>query len=203
MGRYVSEQIFSDRSTKVVVASGYSDIAGAGSASSISNSNGDGGDDGGAAPGGADTGAAAGGELKPRAAQPEKVEVYVPGSNAGAGSSTFHTYRATRRRELDRMDNIEKNANREEHERKFAEKVARNRQEAEERTRKNAEKRKQKKMKKRQLKHARGPTSGLVGGTAHDGEDDDDDDEDNEDNDKDNEGGGKRQRVEHEATTAT
>jgi hypothetical protein len=71
------------------------------------------------------------------------------GSCAGAGSEQFHIYRAARRRELDRLEGIETRYAVEEAAKIFAEKVARNKTEADERTRKNAEKRKRKKTKQR------------------------------------------------------
>ena len=71
------------------------------------------------------------------------------GSCAGAGSGEFHVYRASRRRELTRLENIEVAEKEEEEMRLFTAKVERNKLEAMERTRKNAEKRKKKKENQR------------------------------------------------------
>ena len=81
----------------------------------------------------------------------EKVD-NVMGSTAGAGSGEFDMYRAARRREMTRLDAIEIQQKADEEARVYAEKVARNKEEADNRTSKNAEKRNKKKMKKLELK---------------------------------------------------
>mmetsp|Transcript_6009 Transcript_6009/g.6206 ORF Transcript_6009/g.6206 Transcript_6009/m.6206 type:complete len:151 (-) Transcript_6009:70-522(-) len=88
--------------------------------------------------------------MKPKALMVEKVD-NVSGSCAGAGSGEFDLYRAARRRELNRLDEIERKKKAFEEQTQYEEKVARNRKEAEERTAKNAEKRKRKQEKKRLL----------------------------------------------------
>ena len=155
MGRYTSVQVFSDHNTKLV-------SAGAGYAASSSSSGGGGG----------------GGAAQPKAARPEKAEVFVASSNAGAGSEQFHIYRAARRRELDRLDNIEKEANEMEAARIYEEKIARNKFEAEERTRKNAEKRKRKKSKKiMKIKEAKANGGGTTVLSANEEEEEEEDEE--------------------------
>lgn len=81
----------------------------------------------------------------------ERIE-NIMGSSAGAGSGEFHNYLEARKRENHRMASLE-DSKREEDERKaFAEKVMRNKAEAEQRTQKNALKRKLKNNKKDQRK---------------------------------------------------
>lgn len=81
----------------------------------------------------------------------EKVD-NVMGSTAGAGSGEFDVYRAARRREMTRLDAIEIQQKAEDEAKSFAEKVARNKAEADSKTAKNVEKRNKKKMKKLELK---------------------------------------------------
>ena len=76
----------------------------------------------------------------------------VMGSTAGAGSGEFHMYRHTRRREMDRMEGMERREAEEEAQTAFEQLREAKRKECEERTRKNAEKRRRKKMRK--LQHA-------------------------------------------------
>lgn len=78
----------------------------------------------------------------------EKVDNAVSGSCAGAGSEQFHIYRASRRREMDRIDNMEKDFLVDKEEKAFAGKIERNKRECDEKTQKNVEKRKKKKMKR-------------------------------------------------------
>lgn len=103
-------------------------------------------------------GATAGEGSKPH--KVEKVECSISGSCAGAGSEQFHIYRASRRREMNRIDNMEKEFVAEEESRIFAEKILRNKTECEEKTKKNAEKRKRKKGKQMAAKKT---TSGGIG----------------------------------------
>ena len=91
MGRYTSMQTHSDGAGDGVRLS-YEAVKGSAGSSS-------------AAPG---AGAAGAGIVRP-----EKVN-NVMGSCAGAGSGDFHTYRASRRRELDRLSRLEEDAKAEE-----------------------------------------------------------------------------------------
>jgi len=61
------------------------------------------------------------------------------GSTAGAGSGDFHHYRHCRRREMERIDGMEKRAEQDEALLEFETRVETKRKECEERTRKNAE----------------------------------------------------------------
>jgi hypothetical protein len=63
----------------------------------------------------------------------------VMGSTAGAGSGDFHTYRNTRRHELNRLAKMESESQEEAELREFEERVEAKRKECEDRTRKNAE----------------------------------------------------------------
>ena len=83
----------------------------------------------------------------PKAPRPDKVE-NVMGSTAGAGSCDFHLYRAARSREVSRLESLESADAIEQERAAFAERVDKNRQEAEERTKRNSEKRKKRKRKK-------------------------------------------------------
>ena len=68
----------------------------------------------------------------------EKVN-NVMGSTAGAGSGEYHMYRHGRRREMERIADMEKSAVECEKEEAFEARVEAKRKECEERTRKNAE----------------------------------------------------------------
>ena len=65
----------------------------------------------------------------------------APGSSAGAGSEVFHVYRHLRRRENDRQQIIQENAEKEDREIEFQEKLLANKLAAEERTSKKRAKR--------------------------------------------------------------
>jgi hypothetical protein len=127
MGRYKSAQYFPDSATAKVKVDGVAEAHGGSSGS-----------------------ASVTGNAVQRAPppQPEKVERAV-GSTAGAASSEFHLYRAARRRELTRVELLEKTALEEKEAAEFASKVEANKKEAEERTLKNANKRKKRKLKSR------------------------------------------------------
>ena len=81
----------------------------------------------------------------------EKVD-NVMGSTAGAGSGEFDVYRAARRREMTRLDAIEIEQKADEEARQYAEKITRNKDEADSRTAKNVDKRNKKKQRKLELK---------------------------------------------------
>lgn len=123
MGRYTSLQVFTDSNTKVVTGyKGSEPTVGGGNSS--------------AAP------------AQPKRIHVEKVE-NIMGSCAGAGSSEFDIYRASRKRERMRLEAIDKDYEEEETRRQLIERVTKNKAEAEERTKKNSEKRKRKLEKKK------------------------------------------------------
>lgn len=88
----------------------------------------------------------------------EKVN-NVMGSTAGAGSGDFHHYRHCRRREMERVEGMEKRSKEDDANLEFEKRVEAKRKECEERTRKNAEKRKRKRMKNKCFKGNEGTTS--------------------------------------------
>ncbi|KAK1514040.1 uncharacterized protein CCOS01_13980 [Colletotrichum costaricense] len=94
-------------------------------------------------------------------AAPPEIVTNVQGSSAGAGSGEFHVYKASRRREYDRLramdDEVRQEKENDEFERQKAERAAKD----EERTRKNREKRDKKKQKGK-----KGPGGGGGGAAA-------------------------------------
>ncbi|KAF9870166.1 duf1168 domain protein [Colletotrichum karsti] len=92
-------------------------------------------------------------------AAPPEIVTNVQGSSAGAGSGEFHVYKASRRREYDRLramdDEVKKEKDNEDFERQKAEREAKD----EERTRKNREKREKKKQRGKKGPAAKGPSA--------------------------------------------
>ncbi|KAK3056711.1 hypothetical protein LTR09_002504 [Extremus antarcticus] len=84
---------------------------------------------------------------KPANAPPEIV-ANVQGSSAGAGSGEFHVYKASRRREYERLRVMDEEVEEEEREREFREKKERLRREEEEKLGKNRAKRAKMKARK-------------------------------------------------------
>lgn len=72
--------------------------------------------------------------LAPKGYQPPEIVANVQGSSAGAGSGEFHVYKASRRREYERLRGMEEEATREEEDAKW-EREKREKQEREERER--------------------------------------------------------------------
>jgi hypothetical protein len=91
-----------------------------------------------------------------RSAPPEIV-TNVQGSSAGAGSGEFHVYKASRRREYERLRSMDEDIRREKDIEEFNKNKTERDRKDEERTRKNREKRE--KMKARKSKKGKGPAT--------------------------------------------
>ncbi|KAH7620854.1 hypothetical protein Ndes2526B_g04788 [Nannochloris sp. 'desiccata'] len=96
---------------------------------------------------------------------PDRV-YHVMGSNAGAGSGEFHTYRHSRRREQERLKQIDGDAERQEKEKERLERLAQLENADEEKTAKRRAKRQKKKDNKRgkRQKNDEGGGAALSGG---------------------------------------
>lgn len=94
--------------------------------------------------------------------RPPEIVTNVQGSSAGAGSGEFHVYKAARRREYERLREMDAEVRREQQQEDFAkEKEGRDKRD-EEKTRKNRERRE--KMKARKAKKGKGGGGGGGGG---------------------------------------
>ncbi|VBB77917.1 Putative protein of unknown function [Podospora comata] len=89
---------------------------------------------------------------------PPEIVTNVQGSSAGAGSGEFHVYKAARRREYERLRQMEEETAAEKAQREFEEERLERLRKDEEKTRKNREKRNKKKQNK-------GKGGGNKGGT--------------------------------------
>lgn len=101
---------------------------------------------------------------KPAHAVPEIV-ANVQGSSAGAGSGEFHVYKASRRREYERLRAMDEEVEKEEGDRKWEAEREERRKEEEEKLRRNREKREKAKARKGK---GRGWKGGPVGGADGD-----------------------------------
>lgn len=99
-------------------------------------------------------------ETKPKLAAPPEIVANVQGSSAGAGSGEFHVYKASRRRENERLRAMDEEAKKEEDDANWQKQLEEKRRKDDEKTRKNREKRNKRKGKK-----------GMAGGNAADNED--------------------------------
>ncbi|KAH7156991.1 hypothetical protein EDB81DRAFT_408909 [Dactylonectria macrodidyma] len=97
----------------------------------------------------------AGALLGPGRAAPPEIVTNVQGSSAGAGSGEFHVYKASRRREYDRLREMDDDLRRDKDQIQFEKEKTERERKDEERTRKNREKRE--KMKARKANKGKGP----------------------------------------------
>lgn len=79
---------------------------------------------------------------------PPEIVANVQGSSAGAGSGEFHVYKASRRREYERLKIMDEEVAREQADTEFEKKRAEQKKKDEERTEKNRKKREKQKQKK-------------------------------------------------------
>jgi len=86
--------------------------------------------------------------IKSRIGAPPEIVANVQGSSAGAGSGEFHVYKASRRREYERVKAMDEEVEREEADKKFEEGREEKRRRDEEKTEKNRKRRQRKKGKK-------------------------------------------------------
>ncbi|EXJ81569.1 hypothetical protein A1O1_07633 [Capronia coronata CBS 617.96] len=87
-------------------------------------------------------------ERKSALPAPPEIVANVQGSSAGAGSGEFHVYKASRRREYERLRVMDEEAKKEEENERWEREERERRERDEEKTRKNREKRNKKKAKK-------------------------------------------------------
>ena len=93
---------------------------------------------------------------------PPEIVTNVQGSSAGAGSGEFHVYKASRRREYERLRGMDDELRREQQQDAFDKERTERERKDEERTRKNREKRD--KMKARKANKAKGGHVAAAGG---------------------------------------
>ncbi|EDN09462.1 DUF1168 domain-containing protein [Histoplasma capsulatum] len=91
-------------------------------------------------------------------APPPEIVANVQGSSAGAGSGEFHVYKASRRREYERLKLIEEELKREQADEMFERRREEARRKDEEKTEKNR-RRREKKKKAKEKKGAAGPSA--------------------------------------------
>ncbi|KAK9424674.1 putative PRKR-interacting protein 1 [Seiridium unicorne] len=119
--------------------------------------------------------------LGPRLAAPPEIVTNVQGSSAGAGSGEFHVYKASRRREYERLRQMDEEVKHEQEEEEFERLKEEKARKDEEKTRRNREKREKMKARKAKAKAGGGgggkaPIHGTKGPriavTRADGQDD-------------------------------
>ena len=99
---------------------------------------------------------------------PPEIVANVQGSSAGAGSGEFHVYKASRRREYERLRIMDEEVEKEEADRAWEEKRAKAKEEEEEKMRKNREKREKAKARKAKKGKGGGPeVDGEEGASAN------------------------------------
>ncbi|POR37400.1 PRKR-interacting protein 1 [Tolypocladium paradoxum] len=96
---------------------------------------------------------------RPAAAAPPEIVTNVQGSSAGAGSGEFHVYKASRRREYERLRGMDDELRREKEQEAFEKEKAERERRDEGRTRKNREKREKMKARKARKAKGGGPTT--------------------------------------------
>lgn len=94
------------------------------------------------------------------AAAPPEIVANVQGSSAGAGSGEFHVYKASRRREYERLRLMDEEVEKEEKDREFQERTERARKEDEEKLSKNQAKRAKAKARKEKTRGGGGKDAG-------------------------------------------
>ncbi|RAL07113.1 PRKRIP1 family protein [Aspergillus homomorphus CBS 101889] len=90
---------------------------------------------------------------------PPEIVANVQGSSAGAGSGEFHVYKASRRREYERLRLMQSEVTREKEDEGWERKQAETRRKDEEKTEKNRKRREKRNAKKKNL-HPNGPGNG-------------------------------------------
>jgi hypothetical protein len=101
---------------------------------------------------------------------PPEIVANVQGSSAGAGSGEFHVYKASRRREYERLRIMDEEVEKEERDKEWEEKRAKAREEEEEKVRKNREKREKAKARKGKKGKSGGPEVDGEEGTTGSGD---------------------------------
>lgn len=103
---------------------------------------------------------------KSSVAAPPEIVANVQGSSAGAGSGEFHVYKASRRREYERLRVMDEEAKKEEDNEKWEREAREKKARDEERTRKNREKRNKKNKKGGEKDTIQKPAGGTVDANA-------------------------------------
>lgn len=99
-------------------------------------------------------------ESKPKVAAPPEIVANVQGSSAGAGSGEFHVYKASRRRENERLRAMDEEAKKEEDDSKWEKELEERRRKDEEKTKKNRDRRNRRKGQKGQKDQKEGTPAG-------------------------------------------
>lgn len=98
-----------------------------------------------------------GGRAGPRRPAPPEIITNVQGSSAGAGSGEFHVYKASRRREYERLRDMDADLRRQQHQEHFDDQRAQWERRDADKTRKNRDRRDKVKARKARAKDAAGP----------------------------------------------